>query len=113
MEKLDKQIGEKLRELRKKKNLTTREVAEDIGITHAYVSMIENGKVPSLDKLKKLCDYYDVDVSYLFGDKAEPNDELKKIGVEWIAFAEDMEDKDISPEEIKQTLQMLKLLKKL
>jgi transcriptional regulator with XRE-family HTH domain len=113
VELLDKQIGEKLRKLRESKNLTTREVAEAIGITHSYVSRIENGKAPSLDKLKKLCDFYHVDVSFLFGDKNEPDDGLKKLGVEWIAFAEDMKDKDISPEEIKQTLIMLKLLKKL
>ena len=113
MELLDKQIGEKLRKLREAKNLTTREVAEAIGITHSYVSRIENGKAPSLDKLKKLCDFYGVDVSFLFGDKKEPTDGLKNLGVEWIAFAEDMNEKDISPEEIKNTLSMLKLLKKL
>lgn len=113
MEILDKQIGEKLRKLRESKHLTTREVAEAIGITHSYVSRIENGKAPSLDKLKKLCDFYNVDVSFLFGDKKEPDDSLKQLGVEWIAFAEDMKDKNISPEEIKQTLTMLKLLKKL
>lgn len=113
MELLDKQIGEKLRKLREDKNLTTRQVGEAIGIAHSYVSMIENGKVPSLDKIKKLCDFYNVDISFLFGDKKEPDDGLKALGVEWIAFAKDMKVKDISPEEIKQTLTMLKLLKKL
>jgi transcriptional regulator with XRE-family HTH domain len=113
MEKLDKQIGEKLKKLREQKNLTLREAAEKIGMAYSYISQIENGKVPSLDKIKKLCDLYEVPISSLFGEKVEPDDSLKKIGVEWIAFAEDMKDKDISPDEIKQTLQMLKLLKKL
>lgn len=113
VELLDKQIGEKLRNLRESKNMTTRQVGEAIGVAHSYISMIENGKVPSLDKIKKLCDLYQVPISYLFGEEVEPDEELKKIGVEWIAFAEDMKERDITPEEIKQTLQMLKLLKKL
>lgn len=113
MEKLDKQIGEKLRMLREQRNLTQREVAERIDMAYSYISQIENGKVPSLDKIKRLCDLYQVPVSFLFGEETEPSDELKKIGVEWIAFAEDMKDKDISPEEIKQVLSTLKLLKKL
>jgi transcriptional regulator with XRE-family HTH domain len=113
VELLDKQIGEKLRKLRESKNMTTRQVGEAVGVAHSYVSMIENGKVPSLDKIKKLCDLYSVPVSYLFGEETEPNEELKNIGVEWIAFAEDMKEKGITTEEIKQTLSMLKLLKKL
>jgi transcriptional regulator with XRE-family HTH domain len=113
MEKLDKQIGEKLKKLREQKNLTLREAAEKIGMAYSYISQIENGKVPSLDKLNKLCDLYGVKVSSLFGEEIEPDDGLKQMGVEWIAFSKEMEQQNISVEELKKVLDTLKLLKKL
>jgi transcriptional regulator with XRE-family HTH domain len=113
MEALDKQIGEKLKKLRESKNLTQREAAEKIGIDYSYISKIENGKIPSLAKLNKLCELYGVKVSTLFGDEVEPDDGLKKLGVEWVAFAKDMNEKQLTPDEIKQIINTLKVLKKL
>jgi transcriptional regulator with XRE-family HTH domain len=113
VEQLDKQIGEKLKHLREQKNLTQREVAEKIDIDYSYISKIENGKVPSLDKLNKLCDLYGVKVSSLFGEEMEPDDGLKKMGVEWIAFSKEMDQQNVTPEELKKVLDTLKLLKKL
>lgn len=113
MEELDKQIGEKLKKIREQKNLTMRDVAEKIGIDHSYVSKIEKGKIPSLDKLKKLCALYGINVSSLFGDEINTPDELGQLGVKWITFAKEMEERDLTPEEIKQIITALKLVNKL
>ena len=113
MEQLDKHIGEKLREIREKKGFTMREVAEIIDINYSYISKIEKGKIPSLEKLNKLCDLYGIPVASLFGEEVKTPKELQDIGVEWISFAKEMEKKDISPEEIKQIMAALKLMNKL
>lgn len=113
VEKLDKQIGEKLRDIRERKGFTMRQVAEIIDIDYSYISKIEKGKIPSLDKLNKLCDLYGISVASLFGEEVKTPKELEEIGVEWITFAKEMEKKDISPEEIKQIMTALKLMNKL
>lgn len=111
MEKLDREIGEKLRKLRNDRPM--REVAEQIGIDHSYIGKIEKGKIPSLNTLRKLCDFYGVTVSSLFGDELVVPDELKEIGVEWISFAKEMEKKELTPEEIKAVIDAFKAIKKL
>lgn len=113
MEQLDKQIGEKLREIREKKGFTMRQVAEIIDIDYSYISKIEKGKIPSLDKLNKLCDLYGITAASLFGEEVKTPKELEEVGVEWISFAKEMEKKDITPEEIKQIMTALKLMNKL
>jgi transcriptional regulator with XRE-family HTH domain len=113
MENLDKEIGEKLRKLREQKNLTMREVAEAIEIDYTYISKIENGKIPSLEKLKKLCHLYDVQLSTLFGNEINIANELKDAGVKWITFGEEMEKRDLTPDEIKKLLDALKIMKNL
>ena len=39
-------FGERLRQMRKEKGLTLREVAEEAGIDFTYLSKIENGRMP-------------------------------------------------------------------
>ena len=39
-------FGERIRELRKARNLTQRELAEKVGINFTYLSKIENSKIP-------------------------------------------------------------------
>ena len=67
MELLDK-IGVILKDLRSEKNATLEEVAQSIGSTKSLLSKYERGaSEPGLRKLKKLGDYYDVSLDYLFG----------------------------------------------
>jgi transcriptional regulator with XRE-family HTH domain len=113
MDKLDQKIGEKLRKLRDQKSLTMRQVSELINIDYSYISKIENGKIPSLEKLHKLCNLYGISVSSLFGDEIEIPQDLKDIGVKWITFNQEMEKRKLTPEEIKNILDALKIVNKL
>lgn len=52
-------FGERIRELRKKKNLSLRALAEAVGVSFTYISKIENEKLdfgdyPSEDLIRKL-----------------------------------------------------------
>lgn len=61
MRNLKKLLGNKIREHRKKKNLTQEQLAELVGIGTANISYIENGKfAPSMDTLDKLSTALDV-----------------------------------------------------
>lgn len=110
---LDERIGEKLRKLRSQKGYSTREVGRRIGISNSYVSKIEKGQIPSLTTLEKLCDLYSVDIKEMFGDNPEIPEELKTEDVEWIAFKEEMRKEELTPDEIKKYIQVVKSLKDL
>lgn len=48
-------IGKQLREFREEKNISIRELSEQIGINHSNICAIENGKYNArLDTLEKL-----------------------------------------------------------
>lgn len=108
---LDKKIGEKLKQLRDARGYSTREVGRRIDISNSYVSQIEKGKSPSLSTLQKLCNLYGVRMASLFGEEVESNEELKDLGVDWMSFAEEMEKQNLTPEEVKKYVEVVKTLK--
>lgn len=63
----DINIGKRLKEARKKKNLTQKVVGEMIHISKGSVSKQENDKsYPKLNILLEIADLYDVSIDYLF-----------------------------------------------
>jgi transcriptional regulator with XRE-family HTH domain len=62
-------FGEKLRQVRERRSLTLREVAEKAGVSESLVSQIERNRVsPAIDTLLSLADALDLDLEYLFTD---------------------------------------------
>ena len=57
----------RIKELRKLKNLTQRELAKQIGITQPALSNYEDGRDPEISILTKLADFFEVSVDYLIG----------------------------------------------
>lgn len=65
-------VGEKLRRLRQKRNLTLLEVGQAIGKSPSLVGSVERAdRCPSLPSLIKLADFYDIPLAYLFQDDLE------------------------------------------
>jgi transcriptional regulator with XRE-family HTH domain len=59
----------KLAELRKSKDLTQEELAEELGISASSIAMYETGnRRPPLNKAKKIADYFGVGIEELFFD---------------------------------------------
>ncbi|WP_445157358.1 cupin domain-containing protein [Halomonas sp. E14] len=81
-------VGARLRELRKARKLSQRELAKRAGVTNSTISLIEQNSVsPSVSSLKKILDALPVSISAFFaGDEpAVPRafysaDELTEIG---------------------------------
>jgi transcriptional regulator with XRE-family HTH domain len=63
-----------LRGARKRRGLTLREVEEKTGVSNAYLSQVEHGKIrqPSPAILHKLSDVYDVSYEDLLGSAGYP-----------------------------------------
>lgn len=62
------EFGQKLRDLRKQKNLTQKQLAEQIGVQNSVISFYEVGdRTPSPDILRKLASVLHVSVDYLMG----------------------------------------------
>ena len=65
--KINKYAGEKLKELRNRKNLTQQELAEDLRINQQQVARYENGlRNFKQDFLFDLADYFNVSINYFF-----------------------------------------------
>ena len=70
------EFGEKLRQLRKEKNLTQRQLADLVGLKNSVISFYEVGeRVPSPEIIKKLAAVLHVSADYLLGiERAETVD---------------------------------------
>jgi transcriptional regulator with XRE-family HTH domain len=71
-----KTFSERLKELRKEKNISQAVLADGLNITKTQISDLENGKTTtSIEKLVALADYFEVSVDFLVGrtDKREIN----------------------------------------
>ena len=63
-------MGEKLKELRKSKGVSQKQVADAIGVTLSAYSNYEQGiREPSYDILKKICIFFDTSADFLIGLK--------------------------------------------
>lgn len=63
-------IGERLKELREKKNMSQREVAQALGISQPAYSYFECGdKIPSLAMTKAMARFFNVTLDELAGDR--------------------------------------------
>ncbi len=64
-------FGDKIRELRKSKNLSQRALGDIVGVSFTYISKIENEKLdfgdyPSEELIRKLAEALETDVDELF-----------------------------------------------
>lgn len=64
---MDNRIGKRIKELRKKRGYTLRELGEKLNFDYSYLSKVENGsKTPSIELLQQMADFFNVDISYFF-----------------------------------------------
>ena len=73
-------LGTRLRELRKQKNKTLRDVNDDLGISYSNLAQIErNEHSCTADTLKILAKYYDVSIDYILGKTDNPNAQIVSV----------------------------------
>ncbi|WP_229672157.1 helix-turn-helix domain-containing protein [Pullulanibacillus camelliae] len=70
-------IGMRIQNIRKSKNLKVTELAKMAYISQPYLSDIERGRTtPSLDKLQTICEALDISLGDFFGNASEFSPEL-------------------------------------
>lgn len=78
---MKKEIGNRIKNIRKQMNLSKDEFAKNIGISGQFLGMIENGKnFLSIEKLKNLCEFTNLSADYiLFGKDNTSTNNLKEL----------------------------------
>lgn len=62
-----RKFGERLKELRGKKNLTQEDLADKVGVDRSYMGFLERGeKNPTLRNLIRIAKAFDISLSELF-----------------------------------------------
>lgn len=100
--------GQLVVELRTKNGDTREDLAKKLSMPITTLGKYERGErkiKPEL--LQRIAEIYDVPVASLFGEDIQLPEELANIGVKWIKFIKEMEDKNLTPEQIKNTVEFL------
>ena len=71
MAKITNAFSTNLQALRKKKGVTQEQLASYLGVSPQAVSKWENGSYPEGDLLPKISEYFEVSISYLYGQEKE------------------------------------------
>ncbi|SDZ51114.1 Helix-turn-helix [Evansella caseinilytica] len=81
----------KLKELRKKHNLTLRDLEKRIGINYSVISRIESGDRALTDsEINLICDFFQVSSEYLLGRTDKPDAEREEISRSFYGGPEDI-----------------------
>ena len=94
---MEKKIGDRIKELRQKANLTQAELAEKMGFTSQTVSNWESGtREPDISALATLSQIFNVSLDYLLLGKEDDNITLDDMDAEkrlsWIIKRDDLEN---------------------
>lgn len=66
MKKPSKDLGQKIRDIRKKKSITQKQLAKQMCVTQGYISKIENGcTMPTVDFLSKMRKKFKINLNSL------------------------------------------------
>ena len=70
-------LGTRLKQLRKEKHKTLRNINDDLGLSYSNLAAIERGEHNcNADTLKMLAQYYGVSTDYLLGKTDNPNAQI-------------------------------------
>lgn len=76
---IKKQLGQRIKEIRKSKGLTQEKLAEIVGIGTSNISYIETGKfAPSIENFERIADALDVEPYELYMFSSKSINEIKK-----------------------------------
>src|SRR6056297_1614997 len=65
-------FSQRLKYLRKEKDIYQKELAQNIGVSRSTITLYESGsRKPNLETLEKLADYFGVSIDYLLGKSTE------------------------------------------
>ncbi len=105
-------FAQRLKELRKERNMTQIEFAKEFNISSGTIAMWETGKrTPDNEMMIKIANYFNVSLDYLMGNSNTANTEndLEEV---YFSFAKKAQDEGIDPSDIELAIETIKKLKK-
>ena len=104
-------VGGRIRYLREQRDLSLRDLGNDLNMDYSYIGRIERGSIPSIKILNKISDYFNVDLSYLIGEENNLLDESEQPYANWYGFIGEAERKGYSPDDFKKLLHIIDEMK--
>lgn len=101
-------IGQKVKTLRKHKNLSISELAEKAGVAKSYLSSIERGiqTNPSIQFMEKISHVLNVPVDELM--RGETTEDTEKLDDEWLSIVREAMDSGVSKKQFMEYLEFNK-----
>lgn len=100
--------GRIIRDIREKHGDTREQLAIKLKISESALGKYERGeRKVQMDIIESVAKIYDISLSAFFGEEGLLPQTLKEKGVEWVRFIDEMEQKKLTPEQIKATLEFL------
>lgn len=104
-------FGKKLKELRKKADLTQKELADALGLSAAAIGLYEqNRRSPDIELLEKISRYFNVSTDYLIGISNSKNISKEETNIETKAY-HNLDVGGLSEEAIKQIEDYIEFVK--
>lgn len=98
-----------LKDLRKQRKLTQKELADKLGLSASAIGNYEQGiRVPDYETLEIIADFFNVPIDSLFGKCSNPD---KYISDDTLKFALFDGDKDITDEQLAEVKRFAKFIK--
>ena len=104
-------FGDRLKELRKNKNISQEELGTFCGVAKNTISNWENNiNRPDIDLVTKLADYFNVSTDYLLGFNQDDLDNIERLKIA-LKEAGIMAGDDLTIEEFQKALQIVEMLR--
>lgn len=72
-------LGDRIREIRKRKMMTIKVLAEYTGLSSGYLSMLEQNKTnPTIDNLARICDALDISINTILNARTEEKTVIRR-----------------------------------
>lgn len=106
-------FGQTLKEIRRSKNVSQRELADKVGVDFSYISKLENDRMPppAAETIIKLAEVLDVPAEVLLANSGKVSSELKDVissSPEVMRFLNEVKDMNLSNDEWKSLYKQLK-----
>lgn len=113
---MKKTFGQTLRDIRREKNISQRELATKAGVDFTYISKVENDRLapPSADTIIKFSEILNIPKEIFLAASGKVNNEIKEVisgNPEAIKFLNEVKDMQLTKAEWGQLLVKLKNLR--
>ncbi len=100
-----KDLGERIREIRKRKGMRQDDLADKLEVSNTYISKLENGKKQiTIKQLEKVAEALGVELTELL--KEEERIQIKDD--EWVYLFGELKDQGLSPDEVRFLVEIAK-----